>query len=476
MAGLYHTLNMGADALFASRQGVDTAGHNIANAQTEGFSRQRINLKQRIPSISRSVVMGNGVFVRNISRAHDKFLEKHLNETRQIKGQSEAFYHEMSGIEDIFSPELNAVQSDLIGNFFNSMRDMANFPDELTARTTVREAAQSMAFGFHRIDASLRRVQKDVNDKIYGEIEHLNTLVKGIADLNTSIRELEAGDGRSANDLRDQQDRMLAELNEKMKINYYRNDGDMLVVRGPDETLLVDRGHHSRFDVVMSTNAKKAGFWDIVVSPTESNLTREVSKYNTSGSLKAMFKIRDEVVDNLVDQNNELASAIAHQVNDIHRSGFGMGDYRFTTGRNFFNIDADPHFAAQTIAVTDQINQSTDAISAGTTPDSPGDNVIINDIVRLENDRSMANKNATFNDYYANMAGVLGLEVVRAKNVLEADELLHADLVSRKESVAGVSLDEEAANLLKWQANFTASSRVITTVDEMLETVLGLKR
>ena len=78
MAGLKHTLNVGSESLFASRQGVDTTGHNIANAHTEGFSRQRVNLETRVPSQSRGVVIGNGVFVKNIDRAHDKFLEKQL--------------------------------------------------------------------------------------------------------------------------------------------------------------------------------------------------------------------------------------------------------------------------------------------------------------------------------------------------------------------------------------------------------------
>ena len=89
MAGLKHTLNVGSESLFASRQGVDTTGHNIANAHTDGYSRQRVNLETRVPSQSRGVVIGNGVFVKSIDRAHDKFLEKQLNLSNMKKGYSE---------------------------------------------------------------------------------------------------------------------------------------------------------------------------------------------------------------------------------------------------------------------------------------------------------------------------------------------------------------------------------------------------
>ena len=119
---------------------------------------------------------------------------------------------------------------------------------------------------------------------------------------------------------------------------------------------------------------------------------------------------------------------------------------------------------------------STDAISAAATPAAPGDNVVANNLLRLKDARILENGNASLNDYYANMVSVFGLETVRAENMRQADDIMMGDLTARREAVAGVSLDEEAMNLMKWQANFTAASKVITTVDEMFDTVLSLKR
>ena len=264
MSGLYHTLNVGAESLFATRQGVDTAGHNIANAQTEGFSRQRVSLGQRQPSEVRSVIIGNGVFVKNISRAHDRFLEKHLNETIQDHGQSEAFYAELSNIEDIFSPELDASVSDEMSSFFNRLRDMSNFPEDLTVRAAVREKASSLSDAFLRVDSSLRAAQRDVNDRIEGETREINNLLRGIAGLNINIQNLEAGDDREANDLRDQQDKMIRELSKKMEVHYYRGDMGMVVLRGPAETLLVDRAHSATVEATLKEGTPN--YWNLLVN------------------------------------------------------------------------------------------------------------------------------------------------------------------------------------------------------------------
>ena len=128
------------------------------------------------------------------------------------------------------------------------------------------------------------------------------------------------------------------------------------------------------------------------------------------------------------------------------------------------------------IEISELIANSTDAMSFGSAPNSVGDNINANKMLRLRDKRVLDGGNASFVDYYANYVGVLGTEAVRAKHQSETDNVIHGDILARKEAVSGVSLDEEAAQMIKWQTAFTASSKVITTVDEMLETVLGLKR
>ena len=144
-------------------------------------------------------------------------------------------------------------------------------------------------------------------------------------------------------------------------------------------------------------------------------------------------------------------------------------------GRDFFKPIENLDTAAMDINLTDLIANSTDAVSFGSSPNAVGDNVNANNMLRLRDRRVLDDGNASFVEFYANYVGVLGTDAVRAKHQSETDNVIFADIKARKEGVSGVSLDEEAAEMIKWQTAFTASSKVITTVDEMLETVLGSK-
>lgn len=474
MGGLFHTLNIGAESLFASRQGVDTAGHNIANAQTEGFSRQRVELEARAPSETRGVLIGNGVFVKNITRAHDQFLEKQINDAHQSNGQSQARFDAMKALEGIYSPELNNTLSNELDHFFSSLHDLSNFPDELTVRAAVRENAQNVVASFKHIDGSLKTARTELNDRIAGEVSEASGLLDQIARLNVAIKAAQTTDNKDVNDLMDQQDKMLRELTQKLDINYYRGDQGLVVVRGPRETILVERGTAARLDVRKIPD--DGNMYDLVVEGGASTEPVIVTKANKSGRIAGMMEVRDKVIPGLLSRNDEMAYSLASSINDAHREGFGLKSYKDTTGRDFFSIGGEAAGSAMNISIDDRIIESTDAISAAVSPNAPGDNVIVNNMLRVQERKTMDDGRATLQDYYANYVGVFGLDLVRTEQVKDADDTLVKNLHARRDSVSGVSMDEEATNLLKWQANFTASSKVITTIDEMIETVLSMKR
>lgn len=467
--GLFHSLNIGSESLFASRQGVDTAGHNIANAQTEGFSRQRVNLETRQPSESRGVVIGNGVFVKNITRAHDQFLEKQINDTNQDSGQSTARFDSMKPLESIYSPELGNNVSSEIDKFFNSMQDLSNFPEELPVRTSVRENAKSVIGAFKQIDTNLKIQADDINKRIAGEVTEANIMIQDIARLNIAIGAAQTSASKEVPDLLDQQDKILRELTQKMDISYYRGDVGMVTVRGPAETLLVDRGQAAKVDV----HSKGSNF-DVVVLDGAAFKPTVVTQANKKGRIAGMIEVRDTVIPNLVNDNNKMASTFARSINEIHRQGFGLKDYKESTGRDFFEVSSNPDDVASTLQLDTRIEESANAISVAASPNAPGDNVLANSMLRLKEQKIMGD--ATIGDYYANYVGVFGLDLVRSQQTKDADDTLVRNLSARRDAISGVSMDEEATNLLKWQANFTASSKVITTVDEMLETVLQMKR
>jgi len=474
MPSLFHILSVGGESLSVTRQGVDTAGHNIANAQVEGYSRQTLSVTQRDPSLVGGHLVGNGAYIQSIRRSHDQWTESQLNNANQALGASDAKRQALKALESVYSPELAAGISDELTNFFNALQELSNNPEDLTVRTNVREAAKNLTQAFHRVDSDLNRHQLDLNEKIGQEAKGVTDRLGAIARLNVKIRELEATPGAMANDLRDQRDGLLREVSTKLDVRYYDDQHGMLLIRGPRNATLVEGGN--AVTVHTAGNSRNKGLSDILITDWEGSSTRNMTDALGAGELAGLMDVRDKIIPGLVDRNNEMAVSLVENFNSLHRTGFGLKGFQETSGRNFFAAISDVSRAAQEITLDTTVAQTTDAIAAASSPMAPGDNVLVNELVRLKDARLLGNGNATLHDYYSNYIGNLGTEVVRAQHVHEANNIVAADLKNKRDAVAGVSLDEEAMNLMKWQANFTASSKVITTVDEMLDTVLSLKR
>jgi flagellar hook-associated protein 1 FlgK len=476
MGGINHTLNIGAEALYTSRQGVDTSSHNIANAHTEGFSRQNVNAVSRDPNQGRGGnIIGNGVFVKNITRSHDKFLEKQINMANGALGSSEGKFEALQGLETIFSPELSASVADEMSSFFNALQTLSNSPEEIGARTAFREAANSLITSFKRVDESVRNERANLNSKIITVAEDVTNKLRRVAELNLAIGDMETGrPDFVANDLRDEQERLVREVSKEINIRYYTNRDGLLVVRGPKDSLLVEGKFASSIETKPGPNDASAH--RLVVVDHERSRVDDITDNITEGRVTSFLEVRDKIANRLLSKNEELAKSFTGSFNTVHRRGYGANEYRENSGRDFFMANDAPGDFVRTLSLSNPVQDSIDAISIGSTPNSAGDNVIGNELLRLKDTPLLNDQNASFHQFYADFVGQLGVEVVGSRHRKEADEVVIGDLTARREAVAGVSLDEEAVNLMKWQANFTASSKVITTADEMLETVLNLKR
>ncbi len=472
MSGLTHSLNISSQSLYNSQQGIDTTSHNIANAQTEGYSRQDLRLKQREPFLKQGVLIGDGAYIGSIYRSRDKFIDKQMNETRSTLGRSEGRYTALAELESFYGPEMGSNLTSEMDNFFESLQNLSTNPEEITIRTSLQERGKSLAFAFNQTDRNLKNYRNNINEKIRDSIDGVNTTLANIAQLNTKIRESEFGEQRVSNDMRDQRDLLVHKLSESIGISYYEDRSGMTTIRADDGSLLVDRGYACQFGV----RKNDAGLYDVLVLDGEGDEIRNVSSRLKRGTVGALLDVRDNVATKMIDQNDNLAYEFVSQINAIHRQGFGLGEYDLTDSRDFFEHLNQASGAGQSIKLDDVIASSTNAISAASTAQTVGDNIVANRLILLKNQRTMANGTASFNEFYANGIGILGAETARSLQARDADKILFADLKAQSENVSGVSLDEEATNMMKWHANFTASSKMIKTIDEMTETVLSLKR
>ncbi|NDE15206.1 flagellar hook-associated protein FlgK, partial [bacterium] len=279
--------------------------------------------------------------------------------------------------------------------------------------------------------------------------------------------------GSHANDLRDERDGLLRDMSRKLDIHYYEDQHGMVCVRGPGDSMLVDGVMATHLYV--EPNKDKGGLFDVMIEGAEGGMDVNLSSQVSSGEIAAMMDVRDKVITGLSAKNNQLAMTVATSINDVHREGFGTSSFKDVAGRNLFKIGGDPNRPAASLTLDDAVEASTDAISFASTPMASGDNVVGNRILALK-DQKLLDGRTSFHQFYSDMVGGFGTEVVRAGHVQEAEEVMVKDLQNRREAVSGVSLDEEATSLMRWQANFAASSKLITTVDEMLDTVLAMKR
>lgn len=474
VATLHHILNMGSESLQNSRSGVDITGHNISNAQTPGYSRQLLNLETKWPIEYGLQVFGDGARIQSIRRAHDKFIEGQLRREVQIQSRTETLADGLKEIENLFNPDLTSTIRDRFTSFVNSIRELANYPEEPSVRINMIENGKALSQAFNAAHASIVQIQTDANEQIKQNIQLVNQKIAEVAKLNGQIREMGAGNLSDVNDLEDRRDKLIKEIGTICDINVYHDKNDQITIRGPYECLLVEGNLSSRFRIEDVYTLKNRP--EVLVSEFEKERFFEMTKSIKKGKMGALLEIRDKFAQGVRDELNFLAKGFADAFNEIHEKGYGTHDMKELKGRSFFAGIDGPGEPAQDIEVDLGIVFNPNAVGAAMSSDTPGDNVVANKLIKLFYEPIFDDKTITVTGLYDKMISKVGIAALRTKEEAKASQIVYDRIKAHRESVAGVSLDDEAANLLKYQHLFTASSRVITTADEMYKTVLDLKR
>lgn len=474
---LNHIMNTGAESLGNSRVGVDVTGHNIANAHTAGYSRQRVNLEARHPIQYGLHVLGQGAKIQTIERMHDKFVEAQLRKEIQSQGQLDALSHGLSRLEGLFSPEMQSTIRDRMNTFFNSVRELANMPDEPSVRMNLVENATALAQAINATHSGVAAIQADASEEVANHAAVINQKLQEVASLNQSIKEMSLDQVTRPNDLEDRRDRLVRELSELVDTNTYKDENDQLTIRGPGGTLLVEGVNCARLETEIQGDVSTQP--RLVVRDFSGTYNRDVTGECEQGKIAGLLKVRDRHAQEMRDYLNTFARGFAEGFNAEHRKGYGTGDYAALNGRDFFEGVAGTDDPAGNLQVSTLLLREPSAVGTAMSAHAPGDNVVANNLVRLCYEPIFAagqKGGETASALYDRFVGKLGVDAMHARESLNATNIVKAQLESQREQVSGVSLDEEAANLLKYQHLFTASSRIITTADEMFKTVLDLKR
>lgn len=521
-------MDIGKSSLLSHQRAIAVTSHNIANVNTDGYSRQRAIFATRIPLDSRPGQLGTGVKIESIERIYDRFTLEQLNAANVELEKWKAMADPLRNIEAIFNEAPGFGINDALNRFFNAWHDLANNPTGLTERENLVACAQILADRIKNIMDRLASVKSDVAqalDLMLGGSaaggsstsggNSINGLASEIAKLNEKIFKAEIG-GNNANDLRDTRDLLVGELTAKLGATAYEDKKGNINIQLPNGMPIVE-GFFS-YDVSIGAGG-------------EIFLNLGGSKVNITSSLKAgggtiggLLEVRDEIIVGYENKMNEFAKAIITAVNLIHGGNEYIvnkdGDIVFPGGWGLPRDQGDQYsfftFSEENVASTMAINielvKRPSLIAASSVKGDEGNNDIAIQIAMLQDKRFIdidgyevdppppappippltpveeasleaqafidalkALKGSTFNDFFAALIGKVGADLNTINNRIQQCEDVVLNLENHIESISGVNLDEEMIDLIRFQHAYEAAAKLIAVTDELYVSLLSIK-
>lgn len=474
MARIWSMMDIGRRSMMNSQTSLQTTAHNIANKSTEGYSRQRVELQTNEPIGEGKLRIGMGAKPGLVTRTNNSFLEKQIEREDNQLGYINARSDMLGRVEQVYNEQVNEGLNHSLGNMFNAFRELSNNPESLATRTLVKESADHLAKDFHRVNEQIDQIQKDADYRIATKVEEINQITKQVAQLNEKIASVEVT-GAPANDERDRRDQLLKDLGSKINIRYAEGKDGQLTITAGNTAVLVS-GFSQRDIYTQSTpgrDGKKEGNFDVFFKSTENSTPVNITGQITGGEIGGLLQVRDETCNKLVQGMDEMAYTLAFEVNRAHVQGY---DRSGRSGNLFFEMPKDVTGASADLKISDEVANDVGRISAAAQPGAPGDNRIANILSGLQYKQVMNEGKSTLDDHYNALVGQIGIETQRANNEQKSQTDIVGQLKNVRESISGVSLDEETTKMIEFQKAFEASARLIRTADEMMDTVLNLKR
>lgn len=465
MRSAFFGLEIAKRSLFTHQHSLNVTGHNIANANTEGYSRQRGIHAATYPQFSYSLnrptfagITGTGVEMQEIRRMRDQFIDRDFRNENQIFGEWETKRDILQKIEYIFNEPSDSGIRSVLDEFWNSFQELSKNPENPTVRAVVHQRGIALAKTINHTYTQFKELQMQVNEAIDVKVKEINSLSLQIADLNDQILKTEAT-GDNANDLRDRRDLLVDQLSKIVKLYVDEDNNGMYTISVTGAALVTGKYYNPiEFDVTDITSV-------ITFTDLGYNLVTD------GGELKGLLEMRDNALPYYMKGLEDIAQALMDEINPIHSTGFGLGDASVDptlTGNDFF-ISGTGNNLIELNPALDVLER----IAAASSNNTPGDGSNALLIAQLKQKKIATLANGTFDDYTKSLISVLGVDTQEAIRMTDNQELLLTQIENRRESVSGVSLDEEMSNMIKFQHGYNSAARMVTAIDEMLEVVVN---
>lgn len=464
-------------ALQAQTAAMETASHNIANASVDGYSRQRVDLEPNVPLYTPIGAIGTGVVVANVTRVRDTMLDTNYRSQASQSGAYGTRRDLLTQVSNVFGEPSDTGLSSTLDQFWGAWSDLANSPNSTAAKSVVQQRGGQLASTLNRFSSDLDGVTASANEQVTNQVDTLNRFASQVADLNRSIV-AEESSGHSANDLRDVRDRALDEMNK------------IVPVRSLEESNGSATLYLGGIAIVDGVTMKQ-----LSLDPSGGTLTLRAGGAATigapGGSLGAALGVINADIPGAKRQLDDMAAALVTRINAVHRTGWTQaGD---ALGGSNWNASAPPtgsnvdffdssKTTAGSISLSSAVASNASYIASSNVQNASGNNAVANAMAAMRSDTTDILKagsstlTSSFGEYYRDVVTRVGVATSDADSSATVYETLTNQADAQRQSVSGVSTDEELIELTKRQQAYSAAAKVITAADDMSQTLLAMIR
>ncbi len=466
-------LNTARDAMTAQQLAVQIASQNIANASTAGYSKQRVDLQASLPTVFPYGSVGTGVSVAGITRARDALLDSSYRNNAAGSAAANASSTALSQIQSVFGEPSDTGLSASLDAFYTAWSDLSSDPTNSAAKSVVRQAGQNLASTLNRFASQINLLDQNNREGMNSDVGQVNMLAKQIAELNNKIVTAQSN-GQPANDLSDQRDLLLDQITSLT--------GGQVVPHANGSVAVYAAGAM----IVDDTTVKPLEMYD--GQPPEVRYANSTTAiHGIGGSLGAKLDISATQVPTVLSKLDALASSLVTSVNAIHSGAttFSGNPPVAGTAGNFFDVTVpppvggDPRLTALGIRLSPTLGGPDDVAASGAGASGPGDNTAA---LALANLRTTAqtltsiagSTTATLGDYFNETVGGLATATQQAQDEATVQTTLASNADTLRQSVSGVSTDEELIDIIQHQHAYQAAARLVSVVNDMMNSLVTM--
>jgi len=440
-------LEISKRSLLAYQSAIKTTTDNISNANNEFYKRRRVDFNQLNSGYS---VLG--LNVDDTQRLRQRFAEYQIYSENQYYGKYQSTHRLLSQVEGLFDEGDDSGLSKVLNDFFSAWNDLAKDPESDYARNLVVNKGMVLADNFQRINGDLQNIKDQIKPELDLQLKNINQKLTLLQKINRQIR-------KQANpDLLDQRDKILDELSQKINMKFKEKENGEVNVYS-DGVLLVS---YDTLNELKLDETTQNGSGQLQIQLKNSGHVLDIN----NGEIAGLLEMNNSVLPGYKNKLDDLARGLAAAVNKIHREGENLDG---VSGMDFFASDIK---GMADFKVNQSIIDDPSLIATKHPGEAVGSGSVASAIADLQSS-SIFNE-GTAHEYYQSLLTQLGDKVQEADFNENSQKMIIDQLKNQRDAVTGVSMDEEMTQMVQYQQAYSAAAKMITTVDQMMNTVIQM--